>query len=141
MTDITEAMEPAKTVEQRIEEAVRPYRAEVRDMEGIARRAKIKIEEIRNALVDLFNESSFDSLNDRDAFNEFLSGLSLKTVPRIISGSVEVTLTARFTFEDIELEDGADVEDTVREWLEDEGHVDKYVWDVDSLEVDIDSDG
>lgn len=116
-----------------VEAAVIPWRDR-------ARKAEASLRNLGRDLIAFYRENNMDALQSRERLNELLSSYGLDTVRRTISGSVEVTVTATFTFEELELEEGEDVEDKVREWLQDEGHVDGYTWDFDSVEVDAEDD-
>lgn len=116
-----------------VEAAVIPWRDR-------ARKAEASLRNLGRDLIAFYRENNIDALQSREQLNELLSSYGLDTVRRTISGSVEVTVTATFTFEELELEEGEDVEDKVREWLQDEGHVDGYTWDFDSVEVDAEDD-
>lgn len=116
-----------------VAEAVRPWRVKVREAED-------RLSAIREALIERFRDNNIDELQSRRQLNNFLSNYGLQTVPRTITGSVEVIVRQTFYFEDLELEDDADVDDAVTEWLKDEGHFDEYQWDLDSMDVSVDED-
>lgn len=140
-SDVTVSLEKTEpTVEERIEAAVAPWRARYTTAREEKRAAEQRIINIREALVEMFKSGDIGDLSDRKKLNEFLEEQDLEKVKRTISGTVNVTLTGSFDFEELEVDEDDDEEEKVREWLVDEGHYDEYVWDLDSIDVSADED-
>lgn len=127
------ATAPQVDVAAAVADAVRPWRQKVRDAEN-------RVDAVREAIVDLFREDSLDDLKTRSGLNEFLSALGLRTLPRVISGEVEIVIRRTVQFEELDVEDDEDTDDAVTRWVVDEGFYDRWDWDTDELNIDISAD-